>query len=236
LAKNFYAASIKPLAAFPNRFSQSSHQNSSMRTAPCRADRRAGDACPARRLDLLFYRVNNIIEAIRAGTAKPLRDTARLTRLLTQKLETVDPGFGIEEMVLSASLTEPLDLRQCDNFGQSVEPDLSALVETLANRTGVAKLYRAAPAESDLPQRSVQILPPLAPPAGAAWPKHWPRPSRLLSPPEPVDTMALLPDRPPAHFTWRGIRRHVAKAMAPSGYMANGGGTKKRPPPSGTIF
>jgi protein ImuB len=169
----------------------------------------------ARRLDLLFYRVDNIIEAIRAGTAKPLRDTARLTRLLTQKLETVDPGFGIEEMVLSASLTEPLDPRQCDSFGQSAEPDLSALVDTLANRTGVAKLYRAAPAESDLPERSVQILPPLAPPVGAAWPKHWPRPSRLLSPPEPVDTMALLPDRPPAHFTWRGIRRHVAKADGP---------------------
>jgi len=169
----------------------------------------------ARRLDLLFYRVDQRIEAIRTGTSKPLRDPARLTRLLTQKLETIDPGFGIEEMALSASLTEPLSPCQCRSFGQDAEPDLSALVDTLINRPGVTKLYRAAPAESDWPERSVQILAPLAPPAGPGWPKHWPRPSRLLSPPEPVDTLALLPDHPPAHFTWRGIRRRVAKADGP---------------------
>jgi len=181
--------------------------------ALCRVLERQGFG--ARRLDLLFYRIDNIIEAIRAGTAKPLRDAARLTRLLTQKLETVDPGFGIEEMVLSASLTEPLAPRQCGSFGGSADPDLSALVDTLSNRAGVTKLYRAAPAESDLPERSVQILGPLAPPAGAVWPRHWPRPSRLLSPPEPVDTLALLPDHPPAQFIWRGIRRRVAKADGP---------------------
>jgi protein ImuB len=168
-----------------------------------------------RRLDLLFYRTDSIIEAIRAGTAKPVRDAARLTRLLTQRLEVVDPGFGVEEMMLSASLAEPLGPRQCDSFGHDAEAVLSALVDTLANRPGVAKLYRAAPAESDLPERSVRILAPLAPPAGAAWPAHWPRPSRLLSPPEPVETLALLPDHPPAHFTWRGIRRRVRKADGP---------------------
>ena len=169
----------------------------------------------ARRLDLLFYRIDHRVEAISAGTAKPLRDAARLTRFLTPKLETVDPGFGIEEMVLSAPLTEPLAPRQCSSFGQDSEGDLSALVDALANRRGVTRLYRAAPAESDLPERSVQLLAPLAPPAGASWPKNWPRPSRLLSPPEPVDTLALLPDHPPVHFTWRGIRRRVAKADGP---------------------
>jgi protein ImuB len=169
----------------------------------------------AHRLDLLFYRVDQRVEAIRAGTAKPLRDPVRLARLLVQKLETINPGFGIEEMVLSASLTEPLAPCQCRSFGQDAEPDLSALVDTLINRPGVTKLYRAAPAESDWPERSVQVLAPLAPPAGTGWPKHWPRPSRLLSPPEPADAIALLPDHPPAHFTWRGIRRHVAKADGP---------------------
>jgi protein ImuB len=169
----------------------------------------------ARRLDLFFYRVDKRVEAIRIGTAKPLRDPARLTKLLTQKLETIEPGFGIEEMVLSAPLAEPLAPRQCDGFGQAAEPGLSALVDTLVNRPGVTKLYRAAPAESDLPERSVQFLAPLAPPADAVWPKHWPRPSRLLSPPEPVDALALLPDHPPAHFAWRGIRHRVKRADGP---------------------
>ena len=52
----------------------------------------------ARRLDLLFHRVDNRIEAIRVGTALPVRDAKRLTRLLCDKIETIDPGFGIEMM------------------------------------------------------------------------------------------------------------------------------------------
>jgi protein ImuB len=46
----------------------------------------------ARQLDLLFYRVDNRIEAIRIGTARPMRDVKRLTRLLCDKIETIDPG------------------------------------------------------------------------------------------------------------------------------------------------
>ncbi|TIM85357.1 DNA polymerase Y family protein, partial [Mesorhizobium sp.] len=62
----------------------------------------------ARRLDLLFFRVDNRIEAIRVGTATPVRDTKRLTRLLTDKIEMIDPGFGIEQMRLAALAAEPL--------------------------------------------------------------------------------------------------------------------------------
>src|SRR4029077_19200344 len=66
----------------------------------------------AKRLDLLFHRVDNRIEAIRIGTALPVRDVRRLTRLLCDKIETVDPGFGIEIMRLAATLAEPLAPRQ----------------------------------------------------------------------------------------------------------------------------
>lgn len=61
----------------------------------------------ARRLDLLFHRVDNHIEAIRVGTAAPVRDARRLTRLLTDRIETIDPGFGIELMTLTATLADP---------------------------------------------------------------------------------------------------------------------------------
>ena len=33
--------------------------------------------------------------------------------------------------------------------------------------------------------------------------------------PEPIETLALLPDHPPAFFTWRGIRRRVRRADGP---------------------
>jgi protein ImuB len=37
----------------------------------------------------------------------------------------------------------------------------------------------------------------------------------LLKPPEPIETVALLPDHPPVSFTWRGIRRRVKRADGP---------------------
>jgi protein ImuB len=62
---------------------------------------------------------------------------------------------------------------------------------------------------------TVRHIPALAPETGAEWPGHWPRPSRLLTQPEAIDTVALLPDHPPASFTWRGVRRRVKRADGP---------------------
>jgi protein ImuB len=169
----------------------------------------------ARRLDLLFERIDGRSEAIRIGTARPVRDPKRLARLLTDRLETVDPGFGIEAMTLTASLAEPLAYSQGNPLGEDAQPDMSALVDRLANRLGARQLYRIVPVESDFPERSVKSVVPLAPPAGATWPEHWPRPSRLLSPPEPVETVALLPDHAPARFTWRGVCRRIRRADGP---------------------
>ena len=38
---------------------------------------------------------------------------------------------------------------------------------------------------------------------------------RLLRAPEPIETVALLPDLPPETFTWRGVRRRVRRADGP---------------------
>jgi len=170
----------------------------------------------ARRLDLLFYRVDNRVEVIRAGTSQPVRDVKRLTRLLCDKVESIDPGFGIERMRLAATLTEPLKPLQVRcSLIDNPEPDVSDLVDTLTNRVGERRLYRFAPVASDVPERSVTRIAPMMPDNGESWPSHWPRPSRLLLKPEPVDTVALLPDHPPVTFTWRGIRHRVKRADGP---------------------
>ncbi|MBV2149949.1 DNA polymerase Y family protein [Sphingobium sp. AS12] len=170
----------------------------------------------ARRLDLLFHRVDNRIEAIRAGTAKPLRDGKRMTRLLCDKIETVAPGFGIELMTLTATIAEPLDYRaSVSSLIEPVAPDLSDLVDTLANRMAHGRLYRCAPTQSEVPERGVCRIEALAPPVGVTWPVDWPRPSRLLDPPAPIEALALLPDHPPASFTWGGVRRRVKRADGP---------------------
>ncbi len=170
----------------------------------------------ARKLDLLFFRVDNRIEAIRIGTAKPVRDVKRLAKLLCDKIETVDPGFGIETMTLTALVAEPLSYRASpSSLVEAPAPDVSGLIDTLSNRIGEQHLYRCAPVESDIPEHAVKRVTALAPATGANWPPHWPRPSRLLDPPERVETVALLPDHPPAFFTWRGRRRRVARADGP---------------------
>ena len=128
-------------------------------------------ALGARRLDLLFHRVDNRIEAIRIGTALPVRDVKRLTRLLCDKIETIDPGFGIEIMSLAATLAEPLAPKQTiSSLIEEPEADVSGLIDTLANRVGEQQLYRFAPVASDVPERSVQRIAPTAPDTGETWP------------------------------------------------------------------
>ena len=169
----------------------------------------------ARRLDLRFHRVDNRIEAIRAGLAKPSRDTKQMGRLLCDRIETVDPGFGVERMLLAAPVVEPLSLRTISNLGEAPVPDVAALVDILGNRVGEERLYRFAARESDIPERSVTKIAPMADPTLLRWPERWPRPSRLFARPEPIDTMALLPDHPPVHFMWHGVRRRVSRADGP---------------------
>ncbi len=170
----------------------------------------------ARRLDLFFHRVDNSMQAIRVGTAHPVRDVKRLTRLLTERIEKVDPGFGIEIMTLVASAAEPLQQKQTiSSLVEDPEPDVSDLIDVLANRVGERRIYRFVPVASDVPERSVSRIPPLAPETGITWDGDWPRPPRLLSRPELIETMALLPDHPPVWFVWRGMRRRVRRADGP---------------------
>ncbi len=171
----------------------------------------------ARTLDLISERVDGRREAVRIGTAAPLRDPKRLIRLFRDKLGYIDPGFGIEAMSLAAALAEPLGPTQTvtslDTSAKRI--DVTGLVDILANRLGSDKVYRLAPVDSDVPERCVQRVAPTAPLTGRTWPARWPRPSRLLSPPERVEAMAVLPDQPPAAFTWRGQRRRVRVADGP---------------------
>ena len=170
----------------------------------------------ARHLDLICERVDSRSEVVRVMTAAPVRDAKRLTRLLADKIETIEPGFGIEIMSLAATLAEPLvNTQHVASLIEPAVPDVSGLIDTLSNRVGERRLYRIAPVASDVPERSVRKILPMATETGGAWNGEWPRPSRLLVPAEPIETVALMPDHPPLTFSWRGIRRRVKRADGP---------------------
>ena len=95
-------------------------------------------------------------------------------------------------------------------------PDVSDLVDTLANRVGEGALYRFAPVASDVPERSVCQVPAMAADdRRRAGPVTGRGPRGCCRSPSSIETVALLPDHPPVSFTWRGIRRRVKRADGP---------------------
>src|SRR5207302_5610394 len=74
--------------------------------------RLAREGMGARRLALGFHRVDGRVEHIRLGTARPTRDPRHLAKLFAAKLDTVDPGLGVEDMILAAFAAEPLKPEQ----------------------------------------------------------------------------------------------------------------------------
>ncbi|ANK91524.1 DNA-repair protein ImuB 1 [Rhizobium sp. N6212] len=168
-----------------------------------------------RRTDLIVHRTDNTIQALRAGTAKPVRDVGWLTKLLRDRIERIDPGFGIEKLSLAATMVEPLDDKQiASSLVEETTVDLGAFVDVLGNR-GTYRIYRFAPVASDVPERSVQRISAVEAEVGQTWPTVWPRPVRLMDRPELIEVMALLPDHPPVWFSWRGKRRGVKRADGP---------------------
>ncbi len=168
-----------------------------------------------RQLDLVFSRVDGESPVLRIGTAAANRDPAHLARLLVEKLESIDPGFGIEHMRLTASLTDRLGARQSlSDLCADTQGDLAGLIDTLANRLGAHKVFCLAPVESDVPERSLRRISPLAR-AHGGWPDNLPRPPRLLTPPQPITVVSLLPDHAPRHFVWRRRPYRVHRADGP---------------------
>jgi protein ImuB len=168
-----------------------------------------------RRLALLCARVDNDVQVVTVSLARATRDGGHLHRLLIAKIETIEPGFGIERIRLVAARAEPLGPVRIEGAlaGKAPAPDLALLIDRLAVRLGARRLYRLSALESDVPERSLARAGPLA--EATPWPA-WPRPVRLLVPPEPVEqVLALLPDGAPMRFRWRGRSYRVAAADGP---------------------
>ncbi|WP_324750913.1 DUF6504 family protein [Sphingomonas sp. LY54] len=169
----------------------------------------------ARMLTLVCLRVDGSEQSLTVGTARATRDGAHLLRLFQMKIETIDPGYGIEAMRLVARRCEPLGPQALAATLDDTDalPDLVPLIDRLAGRLGQRRLYRYGAIESDVPERSVSRIAPLD--AVQDWPR-WPRPVRFLSPAERVENVvALLPDGPPRRFTWRGKPHLVRRADGP---------------------
>jgi protein ImuB len=172
----------------------------------------------ARRFTVTFHRVDGKPLALTAGTALAGREPERLARLFAPKLETVDPGFGLEAVTAEADLVEPLAPSQTPLAGAAAakaESGAADLVDRLKARLGEAAVWRAEVKESWVPERTVEHAQPFAPRSGRRWDPARPRPLRLFERPEPIEAIAPVPDDPPRQFRWRGRLLRVRAAEGP---------------------
>ena len=164
-AQRSAGGSTRPWAGLPSRSHRSARRNCRGPPRLRRADRRGRDhralhrqacrrACARRSSCAASARgvstwssTASIPGSRRSGSAPrcPARDARHLTRLLCDRIETIDPGFGIELMSLTATLAEPMVRKQTvSDLVEEQTPDVSDLIDTLSNRVGEQLLYRFA--------------------------------------------------------------------------------------------
>lgn len=186
----------------------------------------------ARRLELALYRVDGGVERASVGTSRPAREVEHLMGLFAERLERLDPGFGVEVMALRAGLVESLpatqlSLRLPPSGGRELDSsrppaegmaaEIGRLVDRLGNRFGFENVVRFAPRASHLPERAAFTVPAGLPEekTAGAWPRERSRPLRLLARPEPVEAVAMVPDAPPVMFRRRTVVHRIARAEGP---------------------
>jgi protein ImuB len=174
----------------------------------------AADGRGARRLELAFYRLDGTAQYLEIGTSRPTHDAAHLARLFAESLGTVDPGFGIETMILGAVATDPMTAQQ-----MALSPDrrrdvesLAPVVDRLQSRLGRDAVVRLVPVDSHIPERAVTVAPVWGGAQAQRWPAELPRPVQLLAAPEPID---VTNDETPVSFRWRRVDRRIARLEGP---------------------
>ncbi len=90
------------------------------------------------------------------------------------------------------------------------------LADRLGARLGLRRVLRLAARDSHLPECAVVALPAAGrDPASGRDDTALCRPIRLFDRPEPIDTIATVPDGPPVRFRWRRIMHEVAAIEGP---------------------
>lgn len=160
----------------------------------------------ARLLRLTIYRVDGEWRSREVATAQASREAAHMSRLLTGKLDGIDPGFGFDLLTLEALRVEPLALAQEALDGKrDAGKDVAALLDRLTARLGPEKITWSAWRESHLPERVEAQVPALSHVPQAAPVLLRERPLRLLEPPEEITVLYAVPEGPPARFRWRRV-------------------------------
>ncbi len=189
------------------------------------ADELADDLCAAlaraergaRRFRLHAFRVDGAVQTVSLATSRPTRAPAHITRLLAEKLDGLDAGFGFDMVMLTAGQVSPLAPAQASTLARDPAQDtLARLVDRLTARLGAGAVGRPVHRPGHQPEDCQTVTAPYADTGGwHSLPPLAARPVRLLMRPEPVDVIADVPDGPPHRFRWRRVSHTVTHAEGP---------------------
>ncbi len=194
---------------------------------------------------LLLFRVDGRVFRIHAATSTPLRDPQRIALVFRERLAAVhddlDAGYGFEIVRLCVLRSEAFEAVQ-EGFcaGADGNGPLSAFAERVVARFGPESLFAVTLPESHVPERAAHLVSVLefwegGPGAGEGLgagvarpakstsaqdrpPKDRPlgdRPLRLFAPPEPVETVAGVPEDAPKTFRWRRSFHRITRTEGP---------------------
>jgi len=181
----------------------------------------------ARSLTLLLFRLDGAVQALQAGTSRPLRDPAFIRRLFADRLtvceDEYDPGFGYDLVRLCAGETEALEAAQDGLSGGNDSEALARLTDRLTARLGEAAVLRLAVQDTHIPEAACMAVPareardfavPTVLPSQDTL--LGPKPLRLFARPQMLDNaVADVPDGPPRRFRWRRVLHEVTQSEGP---------------------
>jgi protein ImuB len=182
----------------------------------------------ARRFRFTLYRVDGTVLDVRIGTSTACRDALHVCRLLEEKLSSLDVGFGIDLLTLSAERLAPLAPCQVSlqsGVRQTRKVSVETFIDRVANRLGGDRILVPVRQQSHVPERSGHLLPAMthlaarnpdrSSAAGTLPSPLSAVPVLLLSPPEAIDVLAEVPEGAPQRIRWRRVFRRIVRAQGP---------------------
>lgn len=184
------------------------------------------------------FRADGGASCVEITLARPARRPAHILKLFAERLDRLDPGFGIDLLVLEARRPGPMEPHAAAlsgdlAAGETDEVALSALADRISVKLGEGAVTVVHPVASHLPERAEdrRVFEGTLPQPAATLSVCGPRPIRLFVQPERVEVIAEVPDGPPQRFIWRRVPRRVVRADGPE-RIAPEWWAHRAPPPS----
>ena len=169
------------------------------------------------------FSTDGSVHSLRINAARPVCAANHLLRLFKEKMDRIDPGFGIDLLQLEAFRTAHMTIGSRPLSGALAHSDmdevaLASLADRINARLGEGSVTVIVPVCRHLVDISEEVRPytgeiPKGTPETGTMPGL--RPLRMFDRSEPVTVVSEVPDGPPLRFVWNRIVHHITRADGP---------------------